>query len=190
MQEVARDMLQDQDNPAALFQETVVSDHRRNGDADPDRRRDQRFSDRPRDYIEVGRTLGADILERMHDAPDRSEQPDEGRRAADAGEPAETRIQKGFFLLDLLAHRAFDQIVPGFVRAGIRIGRIPDFHYLGIASLPHAPGFARVFTVPFNVESFALFKRLMKKWLRISLSMTSPIFSRITLQVTENPPNT
>ncbi|MNJ62452.1 hypothetical protein D3C77_582930 [compost metagenome] len=59
-------------------QEVVVNQHRRHRDGNPDTGGHQRRADWASHGFKAGRARGADALERFHDAPDRTEQTDEG----------------------------------------------------------------------------------------------------------------
>src|SRR5262245_41174447 len=62
--------------------EVVVGHDRRDRRGQPDRGRDQRLGDTGCDDVQAGVLLCADAHERIHDAPDRAEQPDERRGRA------------------------------------------------------------------------------------------------------------
>ena len=68
--------------------EVIVDDDGRDRGDQADRGREQRFGDAGRDHGEIGGLRFRDADKAVHDAPDRAEQSDEGRRRADGGEQA------------------------------------------------------------------------------------------------------
>src|SRR5215813_12916861 len=71
---------------AEIGRELVVCDDRRNGGDETERGREERLGDAGGDDGERGVLRGGDRLEAVHDAPDRAEEADEGRRRTDRRE--------------------------------------------------------------------------------------------------------
>ena len=93
--ELVREALVAADHLVAVLAELVVEDHRRDRGEQAERGREQRLGDAGGDDGEVGRLLERDLLEGMLDAPDRAEEPDEGRDRADRREEVQPLGQAG-----------------------------------------------------------------------------------------------
>nr|GEZ41350.1 hypothetical protein [Tanacetum cinerariifolium] len=91
-------------------QEEVVNQHGGHCDGDAHTGGDQCVANGAGHRLQAGGAAGADALQRFHDPPDRAEQADERRRAANAGENRLTGLQRTALLLDLLAQVALQPV--------------------------------------------------------------------------------
>src|SRR6476469_3405161 len=78
----------------------VVTQNRRNGDCQAERRHDQRFADGARHLVDRRLPGNAYRRQRVVDAPYRAEQPDEGRRRADGGQKGQTILRARLDVVD------------------------------------------------------------------------------------------
>src|SRR6266702_1703203 len=106
VQEVVREVLIPTQCRLQTTQEEVVGEHGRDGYRDADSGGDQRFTNGARHDIDRGVAVLTDVWHRTHDSPDRPEQTDEGRGAADTGQYRQTGIQRASFPLELLSEVA------------------------------------------------------------------------------------
>src|SRR4051812_32090122 len=106
IQEVVREILISTQRRLQTAQEEVVGKHGRDGYRDADSGGNQRFTNGARHDIDRGVAVLTDVVHRTHDSPDRPEQTDEGRGAADTGEYREPCIQRAPFALELLSEVA------------------------------------------------------------------------------------
>ena len=91
--------------------EQIVGEHCRNRDCQSRAGHDQRFSHRSRRLIEGGLAAGSQGQQSMVDAPDRAEQADEGRGAADRSQHGQAILQRGAFRIERLPQGAGHQAV-------------------------------------------------------------------------------
>src|SRR3989441_9101472 len=97
-----------------LGREVVVEPHRRNGDDEPERRRDQRFRDTGGHGAERAAATGRRHAgERVHDTHYRAQQADERRRGARRRQDAEAALQLRGDDEDLALHRALHRVDVG-----------------------------------------------------------------------------
>ena len=75
-----------------VARERVVAQHRRDRDEQAERGHDQRFAHRTGHLVDAGLARGADAHQRVVDAPDGAEQPDEGCGGAHRGQYRQTRL--------------------------------------------------------------------------------------------------
>src|SRR5574341_2240887 len=106
--------------------EVVVRDHRRDGREEPDRRGDERLADGARHRGEVRVPHPVDVMEGVHDPPDRPEEPHERRRAGGSAEERDLRLERR----DLGRRRALER--------ALHVLDPPELgaHPLGLAVLP------------------------------------------------------
>ena len=91
--QIARKALQVRLDPADSPTQHVIGQHGRNGDCQPRRGHDQRFTHWTCDDSDVGRTGGTDRDQRVVNAPHRTEQANEWCRRSGGGEPSEAVFQ-------------------------------------------------------------------------------------------------
>src|SRR5882724_2092841 len=111
VQEVVREVLISTQRRLQTTQEEVVGQHGRDGYRDTDSGGNQRFTDGARHDIDRGVAVPTDVVHRTHDSPDRPEQTDEGRGAADTGQYREPCIQRASFPLEVLSEVALQLFV-------------------------------------------------------------------------------
>jgi len=131
--EVLRESFHFDRDPADLPGKMVVSDDRRDGGSDSGCGRDQRFGNSGCDDREVRGARRADVLKRVHDPPDRSEEPDEGSGARGSGEPADMLFEKRDFGAGASDQGSLDVFDAMDVGEGLFVGR--DFFELFDAGL-------------------------------------------------------
>src|SRR6266446_3700294 len=97
-----------------LGREVVVEPHRRNGDDEPERRRDQGFRDTGGHGAERAAATGRRHAgERVHDTHHRAQQADERRRGARRRQDAEAALQLRRDNEDLTLHRSLHRVDVG-----------------------------------------------------------------------------
>src|SRR6056297_1858631 len=96
------------DDALAVRRKLVVEDHRRDRREKAEAGGQKRLGDAGRDDGEVRRLLLGDLDERVHDAPDGAEKPDEGRGRADGGQKRKAAVELFALFRDRHVHRPVD----------------------------------------------------------------------------------
>src|SRR3954452_15534068 len=85
-EEIVRERIELREYEAIAAHREVVGEHRGNRDRETERRHDERFTDQTCDLVERALAAHADRTQRVVDAPDRAEESEERRGAADRRE--------------------------------------------------------------------------------------------------------